>query len=1162
MAGASSRSNTSRRRREVSATDNGKPLRSINLNCLFSNTEFTMPSNVTVTCPECGAKLKLKGRASLGKTRPCPKCEVPFVPSEEHNEDVYDLDARGAESRSPADADSEQRMLKRSGSGRGYKGNRQSQFARDIHKRPLVIGIGAAALISVGVFVTSSFMRHDDQPVPDRPSPNAGAVNDTPNGDGSAPRVGQTREPVDLIAAVDIGRDVVRGKWGVNTNWLQSQGGDSSLQFPVEPSGSYGLEATFAREADTEQISVILPVGNSRQVMLVVDGHATGICGLEAVNDQSPGEENRSQSQFPIENDQHYVVHADVRRHNGNVHIQAGIDGKELIDWTGPASQLSIAETWAMPSKNAVGLASGSGNGGGTWVTFRNVRLMTIDGSSESGGNQLLASSLSPKATLTEPDGPATQPLPQPSPSLPESSPPESLPPTVPFEVASSVPVEFDPDLVTYDGVIHPFFQRHCNKCHGPDKQEGGFRFDEGPPNEFVTQSVVERWSGVRDMLNSGEMPPEGEARPKTADASRVIEWIEHEQRRGERSRNTGSVTLRRMNREEYGNTIRDLVGIDFRAVEKFPEDPPSDGFDNVGSALTISPTHMELYLNAAQKIIERAIPSGPRPPSVKWRYPMAERIGASGDGIFVARKDASGNDMRMYSGAHVTRARNGIAVLERGATDGVCVVGIGKPTFDGDYIVRVRAAQWQPTRQEIIEAGVKLRGEDLRKHLETDRAYHYGPPRLKIVATSTSDILTTVDVDASEESPEVYETRVRFPRKLPAPGDAIRISNVYLVDNMAYHVFANPHFPKPRILVDWIEFEGPVFEQWPPATQERILFKSPNSRNDKTYAKEVLTRFMTRACRRPVTDEEVEHRLKLFRQVRPQKPKFKEAIKVPLIAVLTSPTFLYLVEEPGDGSEAMSPTRLDNYEFASRLSYFLWPSMPDDELFQLAAEGRLNDPQVLTAQVDRMLADEKSQAFSKNFASQWLGLRTVGRNPPARDYFPRYDDHVHESIVRETLGFFRHVLQNDRPVTDFIKSDDVTINERLARYYGIPGVRGDHIRVVPAPAAAKRGGLLTQASILSVTSNGTRTSPVRRGVWILENILGDHVPPPPPNAGDIPPAKEDLTRTSVRERLQAHRNHAQCVRCHRKIDPLGFALEHYNGASFSDSTGTLTGLT
>jgi hypothetical protein len=300
----------------------------------------------------------------------------------------------------------------------------------------------------------------------------------------------------------------------------------------------------------------------------------------------------------------------------------------------------------------------------------------------------------------------------------------------------------------------------------------------------------------------------------------------------------------------------------------------------------------------------------------------------------------------------------------------------------------------------------------------------------------------------------------------------------------------------------------------------------------------------MRKAWRRPVSAQEIDAKVALFDAVRKEKPSLVGALKIPLIAVLASPHFLYLSEP---STQAARP--LNDHELATRLSYFLWSTTPDDELLRLAEEGKLSQPAVLYAQTERLLKDARNEAFVKNFAGQWIGLREVGANPPASDLYPQYDRHLEVSMVGESQAFFREILQRDLPATSFIKSDFVTINERLARFYGIDGVRGDDFRAVKVPSGIRRGGLATQASVLTITSNGTRTSPVKRGTWVMKTLLGTDPGLPVANAGDIPPKVPGADKATVRQRLAIHREKPQCARCHDKIDPLGLALENFNAA-------------
>ncbi len=379
--------------------------------------------------------------------------------------------------------------------------------------------------------------------------------------------------------------------------------------------------------------------------------------------------------------------------------------------------------------------------------------------------------------------------------------------------------------------------------------------------------------------------------------------------------------------------------------------------------------------------------------------------------------------------------------------------------------------------------------------------------------------------------------------------GAGMKIENTYSIpkhmENFRYA--EKPEFPRPELAIDYIELEGPVHPVWPPESHTRILFDSPTKDTDETaYAREVLSRFMTRAYRRPLRDGEVEARIALFEKVRPDKPSFIEAIKVPLAATLASPHFLYLVEPEAPSEE---PRSLEPFEIASCLSYFLWSSMPDEELFSLAESGKLADKETIRSQVTRMLSDPRSESPVKNFAGQWLGLREVGDNPPAENLYPEYDRHLELSIVRETEGFFEEILRNDLDVTNFIKSDFVTVNERLARFYGISNVQGDTIRKVPVPPDSRRGGLVTQASVHTITSNGTRTSPVVRGTWVLKTLLGTDPGLPVANVGEIQPSVAGIDKATVRQRLAIHREVASCARCHDKIDPLGLALENFDAA-------------
>lgn len=748
----------------------------------------------------------------------------------------------------------------------------------------------------------------------------------------------------------------------------------------------------------------------------------------------------------------------------------------------------------------------------------------------------------------------------------------------------AAAPSSQDPVFPT---VVTPFLEAHCVKCHGPEKQKADLRLDTLEA-DFTRHHVAERWSEVMHMLNGGEMPPEEEPRPRAGRIETVTRWIAAElQAASAAAQSTGGrVVLRRLNRAEYNNTVRDLIGIDFQPAAEFPEDPPAHGFDNIGRALSVSPLHMEKYVKAAREIVDAALVSGERPRFWSWHLEVEDghrsnefegRRSAGRDEIWVQDPH---QDHRYLVKGGAASVREGFVIKKSSKDEGAAGFRWFKIPASGTYRIRVRAGGQVPTREQVVDTTREIlwqrQEENNRKreekgrtvlsraeweatqwaeaaeHFETDFIYDYGYPRLK-VATDEGVIVGEVSVEVSPDDARVYE----FFHTFDGEGlEGIDLVNNYQVPRVLENFwFQNrPEFARPELWIDWVEVEGPYYAEWPPASHRRLLFDSPKRSDESAYARAVLERFMFGAFRRPVAAEEVDAMHALYETMRPAKANFVEAIKVPLMAVLASPHFLYLVEP---AVEDGTPRPLNNFELASRLSYFLWSSMPDEMLFDLAERGELRRPEVLAAQVDRMLAHSKVEALARNFAGQWLGLRKVGANPPVETLFPKYDDHLEQSMVGESEAFFLEILRNDLSVMNFIQSDFVTVNQRMARFYGIGGVKGDAFRRVAVPEGVRRGGLFTQAAMLTITSNGTRTSPVHRGVWILENILGDPPPPPPPDAGDIQPKVPGIDKATVRVRLEAHRRIEQCAGCHRKIDPLGFGLENYHAdGSWRDQEG------
>ncbi len=641
---------------------------------------------------------------------------------------------------------------------------------------------------------------------------------------------------------------------------------------------------------------------------------------------------------------------------------------------------------------------------------------------------------------------------------------------------------------------IRPFLDKHCTDCHGMDSAKAGLRLDSLAP-EFAAPDKARLWTKILDRLEAGDMPPGKRPRPPQAERQQVVSWINDRLLEADRCGQPppGSLTLRRLTRLQYENTIHDLLAIDVLLKERLPEDRRSFGFDNVGEALNLSSAQLEVYLEAADAALDAAIVKKARPETWKRRF---------------QRQEATGDT-------------EGILDLED------AVVLFGKGTFGpplyryvkeaGRY--RFRLSVWAYQNQgNPVEISVRAR--DLRSSESPLIGYFEAP------ATAPAVIEFVCRLTSS--------SYVHFaPHKLPY---APRTRNL-------------KEYSGPGLAVQWLEVEGPLLDSWPPTSHRRLFGDLPlrpaspggqvltvASDQPRVDAERLLRAFMRRAYRRPVRPQDVEPVAKLVFAQLDARESFEEAMRVGYKAILCSPDFLYFSEKRGG---------TDDSALAARLAYFLWNTQPDDELAQLAEQGRLSRPDQLRAQVERLLNHPRAQGFIKNFLAQWLDLRLIDFTMPDRKLYPEFDDALRKSMVEETERFFAEVLEHDLSLANFIDSDFAMLNERLAQHYGIAGVKGPAIRRVALPPGSHRGGVLTQASVLKVTANGTTTSPVVRGAWVLRNILGKPPDPPPPNAGAIEP--DIRGATTIREQLDKHRQSASCAFCHVKIDPLGFALENFD---------------
>ncbi len=733
-------------------------------------------------------------------------------------------------------------------------------------------------------------------------------------------------------------------------------------------------------------------------------------------------------------------------------------------------------------------------------------------------------------------------------------------------------------------GPLGGFFAEHCIRCHSGYGAASDYHADLHLTQSLSSPAAAASWREVVNVLNSHQMPPTDEPQPTADERQRVVETITNHLAADEIRRRPQATVIRRLNRHQFQNTIRDLVGIDFD-MDRFPQDPSAGGFDNNGLTLAFSPLQMELHYAAASEIIDRALLHGDQPPAIRWQFEPE-----SGDSD---SNRVTYDGQRLIVNGGNNRVEGDFVVMHHDNWDRKVNVRDFRLAQPGRYQIVIRAGGSIPDRQAVVAAAERFLGERIERevreqphrekgirhygnleldHFRTDRRYDFGPPRLRVIQHlgGQPQTLAELDIDASPEAPGEYVIWADFSTE----SAGITLEYAYDIPKEVENFWlqTRDEFPRPEAWIDSITLSGPHYASWPPPAYRMLLPESSLQESDPPrYATEVLRRFMQRAYRRPVTADELAGKRELFDGLYQASGDFHQAIRAPLIATLVSPHFLYLAEplqplvgqtsssltlrvttgEDSPRTESAGSRRLSDYELASRLSYFLWSSMPDDDLFRSAARGELSDRAKRLEIVERMLADPKAEALVSDFASQWLGLREVGANPPAPDLFRHYDRHLETSIVGESQAFFREILQQDLDLMNFIDSDFVTINERLARFYEMSDVRGDHFRRVPLADGTPRGGLLTQAAMLTTTSNGTRTSPVKRGTWILKTILGTDPGLPVAGVGEIAPKVPGIDKATVRQRLEIHRELPQCARCHDRIDPLGFALENYDASGF-----------
>jgi hypothetical protein len=689
-----------------------------------------------------------------------------------------------------------------------------------------------------------------------------------------------------------------------------------------------------------------------------------------------------------------------------------------------------------------------------------------------------------------------------------------SATPTAPPAAPAAAPPQDD-----FDKTVQPYFADYCNRCHDAKKQKGDLRLDT-LSRDFAAGTSTMKWMEIIERINTGEMPPKGERQPKPEDTARVVEAINAKLKEGEAARlaKRDKVAFHRLTREEYANTVRDLLGVTFDATDPngLPDDPEWHGFERLGSVLSLSPSHIEKYLNAAETVLAEAFPDKIPAKFIKKKDAIDLR-GGPDRAALTAQGLADKVRVDLWPGADLQGGRVG--------------PGIALPAA-GHYKVRIKLSGLKPPGGHA--------------------------PHLTFYAVNLDRMLHEQDIVAPEDKPITIE----FTTHLPAGNHNFRLTNdVPGPSNLPRSGRADPRRPffsikdgrrpwqikltdeagEPLmafLIVDSVEWEGPLSDPGPTFAQKQYM---PKEKGNAAQLRETLTRFATLAFRRPVTAAEVEKFAKLVEGEVASGEKFEAAVKTGLVAILCSKDHLFLVEG------AAGRTKLNAWELASRLSYFLWSTMPDEELFRLAKDGTLLRPEVLKSQVARMLRDPKSARFAEAFPRQWLQLRMVGMFPPDKKLYPDYDEYLQRSMIGETTSYFREILDKNLSLREFLDSDWTMLNARLAGHYGIAGVTDDCFQRVSLKPEHHRGGLLTQAAVLSLTSDGTRHRPVHRGKWVMESILGKSPPPPPANVKPIEPTPATQPKATIRMKLDAHRNDPNCASCHKKIDPLGLAFDNYD---------------
>lgn len=719
-------------------------------------------------------------------------------------------------------------------------------------------------------------------------------------------------------------------------------------------------------------------------------------------------------------------------------------------------------------------------------------------------------------------------------------------------DIANTIP---KPRLADFKKSVEPILTKSCLNCHGPKKAKGRLRIDQLNP-DLLTGPDVEKWREVFNAISKSEMPPENESAYALSSTNRAIlvDWLSEELNQASivRRNSKDHSSFRRLTKEEYDYALQDLLGLPYSLASKLPPETISeDGFKNSSELLQISGMQFETYREIALKALKRATVSGERPQPVTYIISMRDemtRAVSEKRGKTFDNKDADHRSQKNQQHLWNRDTARGIHFSPGEAKPRTDAAAGPFPAVSPVVLVLPPGQELKLNLDRFLPDEGTLR-VSVRAARSTMKPEEFASLQLMLSAHTSNDanfsqVISQRDipVTASEDQPQLIHFDVQL-------GDIQRnpfrkLSTTFPRRDEYLHVRNVSSAPggedRLKVLIDHIEIRAPFYEQWPPKTHTNIFIESSNRGNETVYGREVLEHFLHRVWRRPVTSQEVDRFMALFAKYRPEFSSFEDAMVEVLATALATPEFLYLTQRtPSDEKQASQ--EISDLEFATRLSVFLWSSIPDDELLKLAQEGKLRKPEVLASQVKRMLDDPRSARFSRNFVEQWLGLDGLNHvtHVPAGP--------LREAMHDEPIAFFDELLKHNSSIMNFIHSDFAVVNETLANHYGIPKVFGPHFRKVALTGSMNRGGILTEAGILAMNSDGKDSHPIKRGVWMLKRILQDPPPPPPPNVPEVDLTNPEILKMTLKERIIDHRNKPACASCHSRIDPWGIAFENYN---------------